>query len=88
MCFPDEEVPLKVGRVKLQKPDTIGSSIFGFDPQQESSSDEDSKISTHTKRADDLCPLPVEVCTGVVCITRSFSVLLSIEIGRLMRSGV
>jgi hypothetical protein len=69
MCFPDEEVPLKVGRVKLQKPDTIGSSIFGFDPQQESSSDEDSKISTHTKHADDLCPLPVEVCTGVVCIT-------------------
>jgi hypothetical protein len=69
MCFPDEEVPLKVGRVELQKPDTIGSSIFGFDPQQESSSDEDSKISTHTKRADDLCPLPVEVCTGVVCIT-------------------
>jgi hypothetical protein len=66
----DEEVPLKVGRVKLQKPDTIGSSIFGFDPQQESSSDEDSKISTHTKHADDLCPLPVESSTEEVVVKR------------------
>ncbi|CAK9863057.1 unnamed protein product [Sphagnum jensenii] len=66
----DEEVPLKVGRVELQKPDTIGSSIFGFDPQQESSSDEDSKISTHTKHADDLCPLPVESSTEEVVVKR------------------